>query len=167
MVFLSWLVSGAWTCHRSVVQIRHLYPPTELIEIYNLRPIPQPWHRDKAQLSSKNWRHEGPPTSTILLKNRLFPDLTIWIYAEFYGDFHCAIEKFPSPSKWWVISDLLFYKKLVKKNVEQKKSNPLFYGQNFTEMKIPGSKNWCIGTKSRKKPIFDPIFFDIFIEFFI
>ena len=141
MVFLSWLVSGAWTCHRSVVQIRHLYPPTELIEIYNLRPIPRPWHRDKAQLSSKHWRYEGPPTSAILLKNRLFPGLTIWIYAEFYGDFHCAIEKFPSPSKWWVISNLLFYKKKMSKKMSNKKSNPIFYGQNFTEMKIPGSKN--------------------------
>ena len=113
MVFLSWLVSGAWTCHRSVVQIPHLYSPTELIEIYNLRPIPRPWHRDKARLSSKNWRYEGPPTSVILFKNRLFPGLNIWIYAEFYGDFQCAIEKFPSPSKWWVISNLLFIKKSI------------------------------------------------------
>ena len=87
MVFLSWLVSGAWTCHRSVVQIRHLYPQTELIEIYNLRPIPRPWHRDKAQLSSKTWRYEGPLPSVILLKNRLFTDLNIWIYAEFYAIF--------------------------------------------------------------------------------
>ena len=157
MVFLSWLVSGAWTCHRSVVQIRHLYPPTELIEIYNLRPIPRPLHRDKAQLSSKHWRYEGPPTSAILLKNRLFPGLTIWIYAEFYGDFHCAIEKFPSPSKWWVISNLFF----VVKEKCRKKSNPLFYGQNFTENKIPGSKNWFIVTKSRKKEDLWPDFFDI------
>ena len=41
-------------------------------------------------------------------------------------------------------------------------SNPLFYGQNFTEMKIPGSKNWFTGTKNRKKPIFDLIFKIIF-----
>ena len=151
MVFLSWLVSGAWTCHRSVVQIRHLYPPTELIEIYNLRPIPRPWHRDKAKLSSKYWRYEGPPTSTILLKKRPLPDLTIWIYAEFYGDVHCTIEKFPSPSKWWVISNLLFYKKMVKEKISKNSSNPLFYGQNFTENKIPGSKNCFLWRKEEKQ----------------
>ena len=151
MVFLSWLVSGAWTCHRSVVQIRHSYPPTELIEIYNLRPIPRPWHRDKAQLSSKYWRYEGSPTSAILLKNRHFTGLTIWIYAEFYGHFHCAIEKFPSPSKWWVISNLLFYKTMVQKKMLEKMFNPLFQGQNFMKMKIPGSIPWFTGSKNRKK----------------
>ena len=162
MVFLSWLVSGAWTCHRSVVQIRHLYPPTELIEIYNLRPIPRPWHRDKAQLSSKYWRYEGPPTSAILLKNRHFTGLTIWIYAEFYGHFHCAIEKFPSPSKWWVISNLLFYKTMVQKKCWKKCLTHFFWVRILWRWRFRAQFLGLLGRKL-KKADFWPDFFIYFL----
>ena len=57
---------------------------------------------------------------------------------------------------------IYFFKKKGQNQMSKKKSNPLFYGRNFTEMKIPGSKIGFIVTNSRKKRIFDPIFFDIF-----
>ena len=43
--------------------------------------------------------------------------------------------------------------------MSEKMFNPLFYGQNFTEMKIPGSKvdkNWIV---NGFLTIFDPILF--------
>ena len=56
--------------------------------------------------------------------------------------------------------------------MSKKNSNPLFFGQNFTENKIPGSKNWFIVTniffkkkdnkKIYKKTMFDPLCFDKF-----
>ena len=110
----SWQVLRAWTCHRQPKKMRFIFFLIELIEIYLPVPIVY-FSNEKMRPHRRNTAHVKYPYINdfwTFSKISIFGLLTIASYTVFCQDFHCGNEELIRRSKWWFMTELLFYKKI-------------------------------------------------------